>query len=74
VLKNGVGSDLQAFGYEPAPKDEPFDQHGPWYLYRQDLFLEPQRAPFLVVYWKHALASIRVLNLIPGDQTWVEKK
>jgi hypothetical protein len=75
VLKKGVGSDLQAFGYEPAPKDEPlFDQHGPWYLYRQDLFLEPQRVPFLVVYWKHALASIRVLDLIPGDQTWVEKR
>jgi len=75
VLKRGVGSDLQAFGYEPAPKDEAsFDQHGPWYLYRQDLFLEPQRAPFLVVYWKHALASIRVLDLILGDQTWVEKK
>ena len=75
VLKKGVGSDLQAFGYEPAPKNEPlFDQHGPWYLYRQDLFLEPQRAPFLVVYWKHALASISVLDIIPGDQTWVAKK
>ena len=75
VLKKGVGSDLQAFGYEQAPKDESlFDQHGPCYLYRQDLFLEPQRAPFLVVYWKHALASIRVLDLILGDQTWVEKK
>jgi hypothetical protein len=75
VLKKGVGSDLQAFGYEPTPTDEPlFDRHGPWYLYRQDLFLEPQRDPFLVVYWKHALASIRVLDLIPGDQTWVEKK
>jgi hypothetical protein len=75
VLKKGVGSDLQAFGYEPAPNDEPLsDRHGPWYLYRQDLFLEPQGAPFLIVYWKHALASIRVLDLIPGDQTWVEKK
>jgi hypothetical protein len=75
VLKKGIGSDLQAFGYESAPKYEPlFDQNGPWYLYRQDLFLEPQRVPFLVVYWKHSLASIRVLDLIPGDQTWVEKK
>jgi hypothetical protein len=75
VLKKGVGSDLQAFGYETALADEQVsDQHGPWYLYRQDLYLEPQRAPFLVVYWKHALASIRILDLIPGDQTWVEKK
>src|SRR5215469_12435845 len=75
VLKQGVGSDLQAFGYEAALKDEAlFGRYGPWYLYRQDLFLEPQRAPFLTVYWKHALASIRVLDLIPGDQTWLDKK
>jgi hypothetical protein len=75
VLKKGVGSDLQAFGYEPAAGNEPSsDRHGPWYLYRQDLYLEPHRAPFLILYWKHALASIRVLDLIPGDQTWVEKR
>jgi len=35
---------------------------------------EPHRVPFLTVYWKHALASIRVLDLIPGDQTWLQKK
>jgi len=75
VLKNGVGSDLQAFGYEAAPEEGPFAQrHGPWYLFRQDLFLEPQHAPFLTVYWKHALASLRVLDLIPGDQTWFQKR
>ena len=75
VLKKGVGSDLQAFGYEAALVGEPLSgRHGPWYLFRQDLFLEPQRAPFLTVYWKHALASIRVLDLIPGDQTWLDKK
>jgi hypothetical protein len=48
--------------------------HGPWCLYRQDLFLEPERTPFLVVLWKHALSSIRLLDMIPGDQTWVVKK
>ena len=75
VLKKGVGSDLQAFGYEAALANELLSgQHGPWYLYRQDLFLEPQRSPFLTLYWKHALASIRVLDLIPGDQTWLDKK
>jgi hypothetical protein len=75
VLQKGVGSDLQAFGYEPAIEDEPLSgRHGPWYLYRQDLFLEPQRAPFLTMYWKHALTSIRVLDLIPGDQTWLDNK
>jgi hypothetical protein len=75
VLQNGFGSDLQAFGYEAAIEDEPLSgRHGPWYLYRQDLFLEPQRAPFLTVYWKHALTTIRVLDLIPGNQTWLDNK
>ena len=75
VLNKGVGSDLQAFGYESAPEDRPLSsRHGPWYLYRQDVFLEPQSVPFLTLYWKHALAAIRVLDLIPGEQTWVEKK
>jgi hypothetical protein len=74
ALKKGVGSDLQAFGYEPAPEERSFDRHGPWYLYRQDLYLKKERAPFLIVYWKHALTAIRVLDLIPGDQTSVEKK
>jgi hypothetical protein len=74
-LQRGVGSDLQAFGYEEI-QGEPAvsESHGPWYLYRQDLFLEPRREPFLVVYWKHALSSIRILDIIPGDQTWVLKK
>ena len=73
-LEKGVGSDLQAFGYDPPPGEEPMPEaHGPWYLFRQDLFLEPQTAPFLVMYWKHALSSIRVLDLIPGDETWEVK-
>jgi hypothetical protein len=73
-LEKGVGSDLQAFGYDPPPGEEPMPEaHGPWYLFRQDLFLEPQTAPFLVMYWKHALSSIRVLDLIPGDKTWEVK-
>ena len=75
VLQKGVGSDLQAFGYEAALTDQPLSGgRGPWYLFRQDLFLELQHAPFLTLYWKHALASIRVLDLIPGDQTWLDKK
>jgi hypothetical protein len=74
-LKRGIGGDLQAFGYEAMQEAEPISEtHGPWYLFRQDLFLEPQRTPFLIVYWKHALSSIRLLDVIPGDQTWVLKK
>ncbi len=71
-LKRGIGSDLQAFGYEaPAEEEESmFRLHSPWYLFRQDLFLEPQHKPFLAIFWKHAFPSIRVLDIIPGEQTW----
>jgi hypothetical protein len=70
-LQQGTGSDLQAFGYQPE-KDDKSDAefHGPWYLFRQDLFLEPNAKPFLAIYWKHALDSIRALDVIPGEQTW----
>lgn len=75
VLKKGIGSDLQAFGYDAVSEDKALSNgHGPWYLYRQDVYLGPQGVPFLTLYWKHALPAIRVLDLIPGDQTWVEKE
>jgi hypothetical protein len=71
VLNQGVGSDLQAFGYQPGPEGNMFfERHGPWYLCRQDLYLEPQTAPFLILYWKQTLSSIRVLDMIPGNETW----
>jgi hypothetical protein len=74
-LEKGAGSDLQVFGYEPQPGEEPIpEKHGPWYLYRQDLFLDTQPSPFLIVYWKHALTAIRVLDVIPGDHTLVVNK
>lgn len=74
ALKNGIGSDLQAFGLEFASENDRLpDRPSPWYLYRQDLYLEPQPAKFLILYWEHAFTSIRVLDLIPGDHTWVEK-
>jgi hypothetical protein len=75
ALQKGVASDLQVFGYEAAPEEESLLRlHGPWYLFRQDLFLEPQQKPFLAIFWKHALPSIRVLDIIPGEQTWPATK
>jgi hypothetical protein len=72
VLDQGIGSDVQAFGSQTD--DQPLsEKHGPWYVLRQDLYLEPQPAPLLILYWKHALKSIRVLDVIPGDNTWVVK-
>jgi hypothetical protein len=70
-LQQGVASDIQAFGYEveAAARENPRASYGPWCLLRQDLYFDGQSSPFLVVHWKHALSAIRILDLIPGDQT-----
>lgn len=74
-LQGGLASDIQAFGYEPATSTygnaEAPELHEPWCLFRQDLYLDGEGAPFLVVHWKHTLSAIRILDLIPGDQTRV---
>lgn len=76
-LKEGVASDIQAFGYEtgaspfaPAPAGA---QYEPWCLFRQDLYFDGQSAPFLVVHWKHTLNAIVLIDVIPGEDTrWIE--
>ncbi len=73
-LKRGIGSDLQAFGHEgPGEEESMLRSHSPWYLFRQDLFLE-QHKPFLAIFWKHAFPAIQVLDIIPGEQTWPATK
>ena len=77
-LRQGVASDIQAFGYEETPQvaagSDRIESHGPWYLFRQDLYLQNDQSPFLLLYWKHALNAIRVLDVIPGGQTWLLNK
>jgi hypothetical protein len=36
---------------------------------RQDLYLNEQSAAFLIVHWKHTFNFIRLVDVIPGDQT-----
>jgi hypothetical protein len=68
-------SDIQAFGYEadPSNRSGPVSppQNDPWCFLRQDLYLDKQNGPFLVVHWKHTLNAIRVLDVIPGERTRV---
>jgi hypothetical protein len=66
-LQQGHASDIQVFGFTDgaATKNEP------WYLFRQDLFIEDQRTPALILHWKHSLEAIRILDIIPGQQTRV---
>lgn len=74
-LQAGVATDIQAFGYDSGSSDtgntEPTQPHEPWCLFRQDLYLDGESAPFLLVHWKHTLSAIRILDLIPGDETQV---
>ena len=72
VVERDVASDIQAFGYD---RDDP-EQAGPaarpftlWCLLRQDLYLNDQSAAFLIVHWKHTFNFIRLVDVIPGDQT-----
>jgi hypothetical protein len=73
-LREGVASDIQAFGYETASPSPSAGARvpasgGPWYYFRQDLYLAGQPAAFLAVHWRHTVGAIRILDVIPGDGT-----
>ncbi|MFZ0591668.1 MAG: hypothetical protein WAM39_14475 [Bryobacteraceae bacterium] len=73
-IQGGVASDIQAFGYETEASSRSATADAasfidPWCFLRQDLYFDMQNAPFLVVHWKHTLSAIRLLDVIPGDQT-----
>lgn len=67
AVERAVASDIQAFGYNPdVPSDKPA---AVWSLLRQDLYLNDQTTPFLIVHWKHTLDVITLVDVIPGDGT-----
>ena len=73
-LRQGLASDIQAFGYETSPPaSSPSarlpETGGPWYYFRQDLYFAELSRPFLIVHWRHAFGAIRILDVIPGDGT-----
>jgi hypothetical protein len=73
-FRDGIASDIQAFGYDTAAAQaarQPGMPKNPWCLLRQDLYLEEKDSPALVIHWKHSLSAIRLLDVIPGDQTQV---
>jgi hypothetical protein len=65
-IESGVISDIQAFGYDPS---SPSTALPLWCLVRQDLYLNSRPSPFLIVHWKHTFDAIRLLDVIPGEQT-----
>lgn len=69
-LQRGVASDIQAFGYTDSGLSPAItDSVSPWRYFRQDLFLEADSAPFLIIHWKHTLGAIRMLDIIPTGGT-----
>jgi hypothetical protein len=69
-LLQGVGSDVQAFGYDESAVSEPEraalraeSRARMWRVYRQELFLKGDGAPFGVVDWKHMLNRIEVVRV-----------
>jgi hypothetical protein len=64
TLVHGSGSSVQAFG----------GSAGQWCVYRQDLFIDEQHAPFVVMLWKQSHAGIRLLDLMPGGEAWTVKR
>jgi hypothetical protein len=67
-----VVSDIQAFGYNPDDPQQTAFPRPMWRLLRQDLYLNGQTTPFLIVHWKHTMDLISLVDVIPGDNTeWI---
>jgi hypothetical protein len=75
-VRDGTVSDIQAFGYNEHGVEGTASEQGPpamWCLLRQELYLNDQVAAFLIVHWKHALDSITLVDVIPGERTQLRR-
>jgi hypothetical protein len=78
-ITGGVASDIQLFGFDrergfsgdKADASKPLNAY--WRMYRQDLFIDDDTTPFLIVHWKHTTSSIRVIDAIPVGATRLEQ-
>jgi hypothetical protein len=67
-LAQGVGTDIQVFGYDESEVDEPkrealrSEWRGYWRDYRQELFVNRDSEPFAVLEWKHTVQRIEVIR------------
>jgi hypothetical protein len=73
-LARGVGTDIQAFGYDESEVPEPkrgalrSEWSGYWRAYRQELFVNRDSEPFAVVEWKHTVQKIEVVRAFSATQ------
>ena len=69
ALINGIGSDLQAFGYDESPLPasgraaEREAAKAAWRRYRQELYFDADQRPFAVVEWQHTTTRICILRV-----------
>ncbi len=70
LLIEGIGSDIQVFGYDEAllrqddhaqPRKQRLAQW--WRLYRQELYVDQETEPFAIVEWKHTLNRISIMAI-----------
>lgn len=69
-LVEGIGSDLQAFGYDEGPlkKSDRLSTRKQaetmwWRLCRQELYIGGEAKPFAIVEWKHTLTRISIVQV-----------
>ena len=71
-LENGVGSDVQVFGYDESEMKESerslMRQSGStmWRPFRQELYIDEERNPFTIIEWKHMLNRITIVRIQPA--------
>lgn len=68
ALVDGVGSDLQVFGFNEqelpseARTSARREAERLWRTYRQELYANQEEAPFAVIEWKHTIRSITIVR------------
>jgi hypothetical protein len=78
ALVQGVGSDIQAFGYDESEVEDRArpafrsEWRGFWRVYRQELFVNGDRDPFAVIDWKHTLERIEVVRVAGRQPVTIE--
>jgi hypothetical protein len=78
-LANGMGSDVQLFGYDESPLPsvkraaERDAAKAAWRRYRQELYLDDDRQPFAVIEWLHTTTRIRILRVDAPPSTGLRR-
>jgi hypothetical protein len=74
-LFEGIGSDIQAFGYDEASLKQADririrrQAQVWWRLCRQELYVDEEATPFAIVEWKHTLNRISIIQIhAPPDR------